>query len=168
MHKLNRVFLTNMHLKNVLLYIYLFYLTFTKSTSIDEELGNKYRFDLFENFDGIKEVYMEEAKFVRKLMSIKTKILESKDELERFLQTSKQDHENMLKNLREVISNCLKNQNEYSKGKHFKKFLAEFRNFQFHIKGILYFYPNSHNTRLLVIKVFGPCQSLVLENFFEI
>ena len=111
-----------MHLKSVLLYIYMFYLSFAISASIDEELGNKYKFDLFENFDGTKEVYMEEAKVVRKLMNIKTKILESKDELEKFLETFKQENEHVFKDLREVISNCLRNQNEYSKGKHFKKF----------------------------------------------
>ena len=136
-----------MYSKIILLYIYLFYLTFTKSASIDEELGNKYRFDLFENFDGTKEVYMEEAKVVRKLMNVKTKILESKHKLEKFLQTSKKDHEHMLKNLREVISNSLKKQIEDSKGKHFKNSILKFTS-QYQVEGILYFYPNSYYTRL--------------------
>ena len=46
-----------------------------KKRSIDEELATKFQFQLFENFDGCKGLYIQERKLVKKL---RDRILESK------------------------------------------------------------------------------------------
>lgn len=44
------------------------------SKSIDQLMGEKYKFDLFENFEACAEVYQHEKKVVDKLMEIKSKL----------------------------------------------------------------------------------------------
>ena len=49
-----------------------------KKISIDEALGKKFKFQLFENFNGCKELYNQERNMVTKLINVKKKLLEAK------------------------------------------------------------------------------------------
>ena len=44
--------------------------------STEEELSDKYNFELFENFNGCKDVYIKETIAIQKLLDIKQKILD--------------------------------------------------------------------------------------------
>ena len=48
-----------------------------KKISIDEALGKKFKFQLFENFNGCKELYIQERNMVTKLIQVKQKLLEA-------------------------------------------------------------------------------------------
>ena len=82
--------------------------------SVDEALGSRYKFDLFENFDGTKEVYLKEDVVLKKLLNIKTKLLECQNKLKNFIGTFKRDREDILPDLRRVINNGFQNQIENS------------------------------------------------------
>ena len=49
--------------------------------SIDEQLGVRYQFNMFENFEGTKEVYLQEEKVINKILDFKTRILELRTKL---------------------------------------------------------------------------------------
>ena len=85
-----------------------------KKVSIDEALGSRYKFDLFENFDGTKEVYLKEDVVIKKLLNIKTKLLECQNKLKNFIGAFKRDREDILPDLRRVLNNGFKNQLENS------------------------------------------------------
>ena len=75
-----------MHFKFIIL---LFCLLLKKSTvngkiSIDEQLGTRYQFNMFENFEGTKEVYLQEEKVINKILNFKTRILELQTQLKIF------------------------------------------------------------------------------------
>ena len=75
-----------MHFKFIIL---LFCLLLKKSTvsgkiSIDEQLGTRYQFNMFENFEGTKEVYLQEEKVINKILNFKTRILELRTQLKSF------------------------------------------------------------------------------------
>ena len=112
-----------MDFKNVLLLIFLCKKSFVKSLNsiqnreitLDEEFGSKYSFDMFENFEGTKNVYLQEANVVQKLMNLKTMILETKNKIKTFMEISKQDNiADILMDFRKVINLVLKNQRENS------------------------------------------------------
>ena len=48
-----------------------------KIRSIDEELATKFQFQMFENFDGCKELYIQERMLVKKLTEVRQKLLEA-------------------------------------------------------------------------------------------
>ena len=83
-----------MDFKNVLLLIFLCKKSFVKSLNsiqnreitLDEEFGSKYSFDMFENFEGTKNVYLQEANVVQELMNLKTLILETKNKIKTFME----------------------------------------------------------------------------------
>ena len=112
-----------MDFKNVLLLLFLFKKSFVKSLNsiqnreipLDEEFGSKYSFGMFENFEGTKNVYLQEANVVQKLMNLKTMILETKNKIKTFIKISKQDKiEDILMDFKKVINLVLKNQRENS------------------------------------------------------
>ena len=112
-----------MDFKNVLLLIFLCKKSFVKSLnsiqnreiSLDEEFGSKYSFGMFESFEGTKNVYLQEANVVQKLMNLKTMILETKNKIKSFMEISKQDNiEDILMDFKKVINLVLKNQRENS------------------------------------------------------
>ena len=89
----------------------------TKSKSIDQVLGERYKFDLFENFEGCAEVYKHEAKVVAKLSEIKLKLASVKENLTIFvLKAQKRDREDSLPELRRLVleenQNYVKDQND--------------------------------------------------------
>ena len=49
--------------------------------SLDAQMGRRYQFELFENFEGCAEVYKQEAKVVDKLVKIKTKLFAIQDQI---------------------------------------------------------------------------------------
>ena len=89
----------------------------TKSKSIDQVLGERYKFDLFENFEGCAEVYKHEAKVVAKLSEIKLKLASVKENLTIFvIKAQKRDREDSLPELRRLVleenQNYVKDQND--------------------------------------------------------
>ena len=89
----------------------------TKSKSIDQVLGERYKFDLFENFEGCAEVYKHEAKVVAKLSEIKLKLASVKENLTIFvIKAQKRDREDSLPELRRLVleenQNHVKDQND--------------------------------------------------------
>ena len=64
------------NMKLILLLVYLSFLKIVKSTenqrSIDEELGSKTQFDLFENFDGCKNTYLKEKYMLQQISDLRT------------------------------------------------------------------------------------------------
>ena len=90
-----------------------------KSKSIDQMLGEKYKFDLFENFEGCAEVYKHEAKVVAKLSEIKLKLANVKENLSKFIiKAQKRDREDILPELRRLVheenQNYVKDQNDFA------------------------------------------------------
>ena len=49
-----------------------------KKQILDEELAKKFQFQLFENFDGCRELYFKERKLVTKLLEVKQKLIKAK------------------------------------------------------------------------------------------
>ena len=64
------------NMKLILLLVYLSFLKIVKSTenqrSIDEELGSKTQFDLFENFDGCKNTYLKEKYMLQQISDLRS------------------------------------------------------------------------------------------------
>ena len=62
-------------MKLILLLVYLSFLKIVKSTenqrSIDEELGSKTQFDLFENFDSCKITYLKEKYVLQQISDLR-------------------------------------------------------------------------------------------------
>ena len=91
-----------------------------KIRSIDEELATKFQFQMFENFDGCKELYIQERKLVKKLMEVKQKLLEAQINFRGILKAgTKIDRTkgDMLPDLRRKISSPLNNLIEFSEVK---------------------------------------------------
>ena len=57
--------------------------------SLDEQLGSKYQFDLFENEDGCKSVYKSEKIFVEKLFEMRENLDIIKIKIQQFRQLQK-------------------------------------------------------------------------------
>ena len=85
-----------------------------KKKSIDVELSTKFQFQLFENFNGCKDLYIQEKNVVDKLMEVKQKLLEGKNKLRGFLKAGDRKHrEDMLSDFRRNISLIIHNINEF-------------------------------------------------------
>ena len=85
-----------------------------KKKSFDEELATKFQFQLFENFNGCKDLYIQEKNVVEKLMEVKQKLFEVKSKLSGFLKVGdKKDREDMLSDFRRNISATIRNINEF-------------------------------------------------------
>ena len=85
-----------------------------KKKSIDVELSTKFQFQLFENFNGCKDLYIQEKNVVDKLMEVKQKLLEAKNKLRGFLKAGDRKHrEDMLSDFRRNISLIIHNINEF-------------------------------------------------------
>ena len=54
-----------------------------KKEILDEELAKKFQFQLFENFDGCRELYIQERKLVTKLLEVKQKLIKVKMDFRR-------------------------------------------------------------------------------------
>ena len=54
-----------------------------KKEILDEELAKKFQFQLFENFDGCRELYFKERKLVTKLLEVKQKLIKVKMDFRR-------------------------------------------------------------------------------------
>ena len=85
--------------------------------SLDQIMGEKYKFDLFENFEGCAEVYKNEEKVVAKLSEIKLKLFNVKENLSKFIiKAQKRDRGDKLPELRrfvhEELLNYIKYQND--------------------------------------------------------
>ena len=59
-----------MILKIILFEIFILHLV-KGNKSVDEDIGSKYQFHLFENFDGNADVYRQETKIVQRLKARK-------------------------------------------------------------------------------------------------
>ena len=60
-----------MILKIILFEIFILHLVKGNKKSVDEDIGSKYQFHLFENFDGNADVYRHETKIVQRLKARK-------------------------------------------------------------------------------------------------
>ena len=63
-----------MILKIILFEIFILHLV-KGNKSVDEDIGSKYQFHLFENFDGNADVYRQETKIVQRLKARKMYIV---------------------------------------------------------------------------------------------
>ena len=70
---------------------------------LDEELAKKFQFQLFENFDGCKGLYVQERKLVTKLLEVKQKLLKAKMNF-RAVSKDRTKSRDMLLDLRRKIS----------------------------------------------------------------
>ena len=55
-----------------------------QSKSLDEQVGSKYQFDLFENEEGCKTLYKSEEMLVKKLFAMRTKFDRVKFQIQQF------------------------------------------------------------------------------------
>ena len=55
-----------------------------QSKSLDEQVGSKYQFDLFENEEGCKSLYKSEEMLVKKLFAMRTKFDRVKFQFQQF------------------------------------------------------------------------------------
>ena len=55
-----------------------------QSKSLDEQVGSKYQFDLFENEEGSKSLYKSEEMLVKKLFAMRTKFDRVKFQIQQF------------------------------------------------------------------------------------
>ena len=74
-----------------------------KKELLDEELAKKFQFQLFENFDGCKGLYVQERKLVTKLLELKQKLLKAKINF-RAVSKDRAKSRDMLLDLRRKIS----------------------------------------------------------------
>ena len=65
--------------------------------STEEELADKYNFELFENFNGCKDVYIKEAIVIKKLVDIKQKLLDVKGRFKGYLRNEIKDRLHQLR-----------------------------------------------------------------------
>ena len=82
-----------------------------KKKSIDDEMSTKFQFQLFENFNGCRDLYIEEKNVVNKLMEVKQKLFEIKSKFIWFLKAGerKDRDTNMLPDFRRNISSTIHN-----------------------------------------------------------
>ena len=89
----------------VLIFIWFLIKNVMTKKSTEEELADKYNFELFENFNGCKDVYNKEAIAIKKLLDIKQKLLDVKGKFKGFLSYgTKNEIKYILHQLRRQIS----------------------------------------------------------------
>ena len=88
-----------------------------KKRSIDEQLATKFQFQLFENFDGCKGLYIQERKLVKKLLEVKQRLLKAKSNFRGGLKADTKKDRTMSRDLRRKISSTINNLIEFSEVK---------------------------------------------------